>query len=127
MQLTENKLRKIINEEAHKIVNEGFFNNLAKKAREFSTGIEELDGDPQSASQVMYADGWTGKTVSKDPNGIIIRCYAKTVGINSQVNDFEEMIDDLNNYYSSKHLPLYAEGFENYNNEEGLFLKVSKQ
>lgn len=127
MHLTEKEIQSIIREEARKIVNEGLFNNIAKKAREFYTGVEELEGEPQSASQVMSVNGWKGTVVEKLPNGVVVRCYTKGSPIVGQESDFEDMVDGLNNYYAKKRLPLHAKGIENYNDMGGLYLKVTKQ
>lgn len=127
MQLTEERLQSIINEEAHKIISEGFFNNVAKKAREFYSGVEELDGEPRSASQVMSANGWTGSVVDKLPNGVVVRCFTKGSPMVGDESDFEDMVEALNEYYANKNLPIHAEGFENYDDMGGLFIKVTKQ
>ena len=116
----------IIKEEACKILNEGFFNNIAKKVREFYTGVEELDGEPQSASQVMSVNGWKGTVFEKLPNGVVVCCYTKGSPIAGLESDFEDMVDDLNKYYAKKGLPLHAEGIENYKDMGGLYIKVTK-
>lgn len=132
MAISNSKISSIISEEAHKILNERFctetdFRNLGKKVKEFYTGIEDLDGEPQSASQVMSVNGWKGTVIEKLPNGVVVRCYTKGSPIVGQESDFEDMVDDLNNYYAKKRLPLHAEGIENYNDMGGLYLKVTKQ
>ena len=132
MAISNSKISSIISEEAHKILNERFYTetylrNLGKKVKEFYTGIEDLDGEPQSASQVMSVNGWTGSVVDKMPNGVIVRCYTKGSTIAGQECDFEDLVDALNDYYRNKNVPIHAEGIENYNNMEGVFLKVTKQ
>lgn len=133
MKLTNNILESIIKKSLPEILKEtgyfteNHFRKFADKAKEFVTGREQLYDEPQSASQLMSADGWTGNTMEKLPNGLIIRCYTKSSGIASQVLDFEELIDDLNYYYQKRNLPIQAKGMMEYKGEEGAFLQVIKQ
>lgn len=133
MKLTDKILESIIEKSLPKILEEtgyfteDYFRKFGDKAKEFVTGREQLYDEPQSASQLMSADGWTGKILEKLPNGLIIRCYTKNSGGASQVLDFEELVDDLNYYYQKRNLPIQAKGMMEYKGEEGAFLQVIKK
>lgn len=132
MKITKNIVDTMVKETIDKLISENafpenFFSNIKDKAKEFVTGREQLYDDPQTASQLMSADGWTGKTWEKLPNGLVVRCYTKSSGIASEVLDFEELVDDLNYYYQKKQLPLQAKGMLEYKGEEGAFLVVTKK
>lgn len=120
-------LTKVIKEDAFRPFTEDYFRNFKDKAKEFVTGREQLYDEPQTASQLLSADGWTGTTLEKLPNGLIIRCYTKNSSGASQVLDFEELVDDLNYYYQKRNLPIQAKGMMEYKGEEGTFLQVTKQ
>lgn len=133
MRITEEMLASIIMETASKAIDEGIFDNdrirnftqrIGDKAREFVTGREVVRGEPTSASQVMSMCGWKGRVLKQLPDGVIMVCNPKTVGVGANYYEQEEMIEELNNYYQKHNLNLHAEiiGID-----RGVIVKVTKQ
>ncbi len=79
---------------------------------------------PQKASDVIRANGWTGKTVDKAPNMVVIRCYPDAPMW--KVLPFDDLVEDLNIYYQHKGVPCKATGLDEYNGQRGGFIVVKR-
>lgn len=111
---SESDLKTVVYESVKKILKEGLFNRT------------RMEGNPQKASDVIRGNGWSAKTVRKDANELVLRCYKNNDAVFATDDSlpFNELVEDLNIYFEDKGSPMRAFGEEN---EQGSLITIRKQ
>ena len=114
--LNENELTKIVYDSVKKLMNEGLFRRT------------RMEGKPQKISDVLKGNGWKGSAVQNDGRTMVIKCYENNDAVFNFDSSlpFDQLVEDLNIYFQDKGSRIRATAMEEYNGEEGNFIKLVK-